>query len=50
MPQNKARKTKSSDKDKDKSRNSSTQSRSTTEKKPSGAKPQDWKNAPGHQS
>ncbi|GGS98844.1 hypothetical protein ACFFV7_20725 [Nonomuraea spiralis] len=50
MAQNKARKTKSGDKDKDKSRNSSTQSRSTTEKKPSASKPQDWKNAPGHQS
>ncbi|NUO99769.1 MAG: hypothetical protein HOV96_40630 [Nonomuraea sp.] len=49
MPQNKGRKTKSGDKDKDKSRNTGTQSRTTSDKKPAGSKPQDWKNVPGNQ-
>jgi hypothetical protein len=51
MPQDKARKTKSGDKDKDKNRKSASQGRSgASDRKPSGTKPQDWKNVPGNQS
>lgn len=50
MPQQNERKQKN-EKDKGKNRRSASQNRGgTSDKKPSGTKPKDWKNVPGNQS